>query len=271
MGFLYFAGVILLGSGPVSVVFLKGVSPCPLYVLVCLSSATAWLLSTTASSLVLRPLTPLHTESSFLNAATQLLISSIGIEATRYALFVVLMRGVSRLRCIAQNAGLKPPTSLDIAGASLAVGTGMGIGHCVFFQWTTVFSALDPATLTAPTCRGLPYLTATAVLTLAFSLLHVCGTVVIFESLQTRAHARAYFVSAINICAAFLTVFNRNDNGCFFTLPLILVSALVVFALGLITTTKICRTAIARSPSALAQKEVAQNKAAATVQQRLHP
>ena len=139
-------------------------------------------------------------------------------------------RLVSALNATARKGGLRPVSRLDALQLSLAVGLGHGAAHAAFLGAGVLSLAASPGTLYADSCPQLSLTAATALCSLALSLLLTFAMVCSFHGLATRSVGYIALPPALHVAAALLSLSSTAAGGCVATVTLLLLAAAVAVA-----------------------------------------
>jgi len=220
MSFIGFLGPFLLGTGPLISIFCLLIARKSFAVLLSLDSAFYWLTVLLGTSAVLKCFGTLEREVSA--HAGALLFSLLVQQTANYGMYRVnkVVKG------LLEEAGRKLGhgfTSLDALWVSVGLGFGHGAVQSTFFFVSLLEGKTKDATYyDYSVCPDMSLFTASALLTLGFSLFHTFSTVVFFEGLAARNFIQTTMPVFSHLLAALLTLSNFRKDGCLATIPITL-------------------------------------------------
>ncbi|KAH0453550.1 hypothetical protein IEQ34_017874 [Dendrobium chrysotoxum] len=108
-----------------------------------------------------------------------------------------------------------------------AGGLGHGVAHAVFFCLSLLTPAFGGATYYVERCSHMPFFLISAVISLAFLLIHTFSMVIAFNGYAESRKSDQFFVPVIHMVAAIMTLINLAPGGCAIGVPLLCISAAV--------------------------------------------
>ncbi|PSS24078.1 Gamma-secretase subunit APH1-like [Actinidia chinensis var. chinensis] len=219
-------GYALLALGPSLSLFVSVISKKPFLILTLLSSALLWLISLIVLSGVWRALLPLKTTSWWPYGI--LILSSVGFqEGLRIVFWRVYKRLEDMLDAFADRVS-KPRLFLtDKMQIALAGGLGHGVAHAVFFCLSLLTPAFGLATFYVEKCSQLPFFLISAIIALAFTIIHAFSMVIAFNGYEEKYRVQQLFVPIIHLVAGILTLINLASGGCIVGIPLLYFMAML--------------------------------------------
>lgn len=221
MGALSFFGHLLLGFGPIIIVFLFCIARKSLLVLLCLASAFYWLVTLFVISCLFRGFEPLSASVGPYLGLT--IVAVLAQEAARLGVVKFHGLSVNVLEKIARDETGGSLTISDRFSLSLTHGFGHGAVHSLFFFVCWLPLSLGDGTIYLDTCPHMSYYLVGALSTLGFAALHTGSMVVAVDGLERRDLKQGLMPAGAHLAAALLTLVNFTPNGCLATVPLLLV------------------------------------------------
>ncbi|KAJ4723300.1 gamma-secretase subunit APH1-like [Melia azedarach] len=217
-------GYALIALGPSLSLFVAVISKKPFLILTVLSSTLLWLISLIVLSGVWRAFLPLKSTAWWPYAI--LIITSVGFqEGLRVIFWKVYKRLEDMLDAFADRVGRPRLFLTDKMQIALAGGLGHGVAHAVFFCLSLLTPAFGPATFFVDRCSQVPFFLVSAIIALAFVTIHTFSMVIAFNGYADGNKVDQYFVPAVHLVAAMMTLINFATGGCLVGIPLIYIMA----------------------------------------------
>ncbi|KAI0496271.1 hypothetical protein KFK09_022585 [Dendrobium nobile] len=196
-------GYALIALGPALSIFVSVIAKKPFLVLTLLSSTLFWLVSLILLSGAWRAFLPIN--SSALWAYVIVIVTSVSFQEGVRLVFWKLYK---LLFCAAG-------------------GLGHGVAHGVFFCLSLLTPAFGGATYYVERCSHMPFFLISAIISLAFLLIHTFAMVIAFNGYAESRKSDQFFVPVIHMVAAIMTLINLAPGGCAIGVPLLCISAAV--------------------------------------------
>eukprot|EP00887_Chlorella_sp_A99_P004267 scaffold15.g4267.t1 len=228
MGLAGFAGLLLLGAGPIASVFLVCLARKSFLVLLALAGAFYWLVTLFVISALFRGWAPL---SPSVGPYAGLVVVAVLIqEVARVGVWRFHRLSERALDSIARQSSDAPLSAADRFGLALAHGLSHGGTHSLFFFVSWLPLSLGDGTIYSEHCPRMSYYLVGALSTLGFAALLTAGMIVALEGLERRDPRPACGTAAAHLGAALLTLGNFAHDGCMVTVPLLLAGGAVAAA-----------------------------------------
>ncbi|XP_065869380.1 gamma-secretase subunit APH1-like [Euphorbia lathyris] len=219
-------GYALLALGPSLSLFVSVISKKPFLILTVLSSALLWLMSLIVLSAIWRAFLPLKSSAWWPYAL--LIITSVSFqEGLRVFFWKVYKRLEDILDAFADRVSKPRLFVTDKMLIALAGGLGHGVAHAVFFCLSLLTPAFGPATFFIDSCSQMPFFLVSAIIALAFVTIHTFSMVIAFNGYAEGNKVDQYFVPAVHLLAALLTLVNLASGGCVVGIPLLYLVAIL--------------------------------------------
>ncbi|RQM25522.1 hypothetical protein B5M09_007309 [Aphanomyces astaci] len=233
-----FWGCMLTAFAPISFLFFTVVAQRAQLVILSITAAFFYLLGLLVAATLWTVIPPLH-DSIHATIPVAILIQ----ELFRYAFFIVYIRceqAVKRVTTKQNQLPLNDLTSsfgiiysysrlhcMEVAhGIHVASGVGFALMRALMMYGTVLASSLagEGASFTA-TCPQIPLVFASALSTLALTLLDVALMVLAFEGYRKRSAAHIVAVVLLHVGSGLSNMLNLNEVGCSASIPLTYVAA----------------------------------------------
>lgn len=212
-----FFGCFLVAFGPPLALFFSAVLPKSQLVVVCVSSAFFWLLSLAAAAILWYIL---PWEESYWFVMT---LSVCLQELARWICFHFYAKAERSFSVVSTNAIAFP---LKDSTSSIAAGLGFGLTFTGLLYGSFLANATGPGTLFSEHCPHMSAFVLSAWIALAFNVLHVALMVLAFHSYRQKSRPMVFLVFVLHLIASLMTLVNRNDGGCRYSIPLVWIIAL---------------------------------------------
>jgi len=126
----------------------------------------------------------------------------------------------------------------DEMKASLALGLGIGITHCLITYVTVLWEASGPAAAFSPACPAVNLFLTSALISLCFVLLNVFWTIISFDGFRKKSWWKMGGVVVSHLVASFLTMLNLKGGSCYTSIILLYVLLSLVSIVCWITVAK---------------------------------
>ena len=110
---------------------------------------------------------------------------------------------------------------------ALAGGLGHGVAHAVFFCISLLTPAFGPATYFVDRCSRVPFFLLSAIIALAFVIIHTFSMVIAFNGYTEGNKVDQYFVPIVHVVAGMVTLVNLAPGGCAVGIPLLYLVAIL--------------------------------------------
>ncbi|XP_024385828.1 gamma-secretase subunit APH1-like [Physcomitrium patens] len=228
MGVVVGLGYFLIALGPALTIFFSSIAPKPFLTLTVLASALIYLVSLVAAAIIWRAFLPGPSWVFLLMLATAVFIQ----EVTRIFYWRFFLKTEKYLNVLAVKLSKPQLNFVDRLEVSFASGVGHGVAHAIFFGLSVIAPAFGPATYYTESCKEMPFFLVSALLTLAFFLLHTFSMVIAFNAYTHGVGSQKLFVPVMHLGASFLTLINLLPNGCIVGVPLVFLCTLVTMVYG---------------------------------------
>lgn len=219
-------GYALIALGPALALFVALISTKPFLILTLLSSTLLWLISLIMLSGVWRPFLPLQTTQLW--PYFILLLTSIAFQEAIRILFWTAYRKLEDLLDAFADRVSKPRLyHTDKMQIALAGGLGHGLAHAVFFCLSLLTPAFGPATFYVEKCSRMPFFLVSAMIALAFVIIHTFSMVIAFSGFSEQNKVDQWFVPIVHLVAGMLTLVNLATGGCMIGIPILYLVAFV--------------------------------------------
>ncbi|RHZ33498.1 hypothetical protein DYB37_008598 [Aphanomyces astaci] len=213
-----FWGCMLTAFGPISFLFFTVVAQRAQLVILSITAAFFYLLGLLVAATLWTVIPPLH-DSIHATIPVAILVQ----ELFRYAFFVVYIRCEQAVKRVTTKQNQLPLNDLT---SSFASGVGFALMRALMMYGTVLASSLagEGASFTA-TCPQIPLVFASALSTLALTLLDVALMVLAFEGYRKRSAAHIVAVVLLHLGSGLSNMLNLNEVGCSASIPLTYVAA----------------------------------------------
>ncbi|KAF0775798.1 hypothetical protein AaE_000502 [Aphanomyces astaci] len=213
-----FWGCMLTAFAPISFLFFTVVAQRAQLVILSITAAFFYLLGLLVAATLWTVIPPLH-DSIHATIPVAILVQ----EMFRYAFFVVYIRCEQAVKRVTTKQNQLPLNDLT---SSFASGVGFALMRALMMYGTVLASSLagEGASFTA-TCPQIPLVFASALSTLALTLLDVALMVLAFEGYRKRSAAHIVAVVLLHLGSGLSNMLNLNEVGCSASIPLTYVAA----------------------------------------------
>ncbi|KAL0910006.1 hypothetical protein M5K25_020927 [Dendrobium thyrsiflorum] len=219
-------GYALIALGPALSIFVSVIAKKPFLVLTLLSSTLFWLVSLILLSGAWRAFLPI--KSSALWTYVIVIVTSVSFQEGVRLVFWKLYKKLEEMLNAFADRTSKPRLFLtDKMQIGLAGGLGHGVAHAVFFCLSLLTPAFGGATYYVERCSHMPFFLISAIISLAFLLMHTFSMVIAFNGYAESRKSDQLFVPIIHMVAAIMTLINLAPGGCAIGVPLLCISAAV--------------------------------------------
>ncbi|XP_022875117.1 gamma-secretase subunit APH1-like [Olea europaea var. sylvestris] len=219
-------GYTLLALGPSLSLFIAVIAKKPFLILTLLSSTLVWLISLIVLSGLWRAFLPFKTGSLW--PCMLIILTSVAFqEALRPLFWKIYKRLEDILDAFADRVSRPRLFITDKMQIALAGGMGHGVAHAVFFCLSLLTPAFGPGTYYVEKCSQMSFFLVSAVIALAFVTIHTLSMVIAFNGYAEGNKVDQYFVPAVHLVAAMLTLVNLSQGGCIIGIPLLYFMALL--------------------------------------------
>lgn len=185
-----------------------------------------WLISLIVLSGVWRAFLPLKT-TAWWPYVILILTSVIFQEGIRILFWRAYRKLEDILDAFADRVS-KPHLYLtDKMQIALAGGMGHGLAHAVFFCISLLTPAFGPATFYVEKCSQMPFFLVSAIIALAFVIIHTFSMVIAFNGFAEQIKVDQLFAPVVHLIAGMLTLVNLASGGCMIGIPMLYVVASV--------------------------------------------
>lgn len=213
-------GYALIALGPSLSLFISVISKKPFLILTVLSSTLLWLISLIVLSALWRVFLPLNSTTWWPYGL--LLFTSIAFQEGLRLLFWKVYKRLEDLLDAFADKVSKPRLFLtDKMQISLAGGLGHGVAHAVFFCLSLLTPAFGPATYFVDRCSQIPFFLVSAIIALAFVMIHTFSMVIAFNGYAEGNKVDQIFVPSVHFAAGLVTLVNFASGGCIVSIPLL--------------------------------------------------
>ncbi|KAL8098192.1 hypothetical protein AgCh_031093 [Apium graveolens] len=220
-------GYALIALGPALALFVALISAKPFLILTLLSSTLLWLISLILLSGVWRPFLPLETTTQLWPFFILILTSIAFQEALRILLWRAYRKLEDILDAFADRVSKPRLYHTDKMQIALAGGLGHGLAHAVFFCLSLLTPAFGPATFYVEKCSRMPFFLVSAMIALAFVIIHTFSMVIAFSGFAEQNKVDQSFVPIVHLVSGLLTLVNFASGGCMIGIPMLYLVALV--------------------------------------------
>jgi len=222
-------GCTCLAFGPPFALCYFTIAHDPVRIIIAIASAFFWLVALLLSS-VWWALIPLR-DSGEVEVA--LVFSILVQEAFRLLVYAILRKAEGGLKKVTQEDAALIDNKHILA---YVAGLGFGVMSGAFALINLLADSVGPGTVGLRGGGDSPrFLVATALLTLAFILLHTAWNVVFCDALDKRRWFVVAGVVLMHFAASFLTLFNRSHHLYWVSIPGVYLILVVSIALALRT------------------------------------
>ncbi|KAK1356323.1 Gamma-secretase subunit APH1-like [Heracleum sosnowskyi] len=219
-------GYVLIGLGPALALFVALISTKPFLILTLLSSTLLWLITLIVLSGLWSPFLPLETTQLW--PFFILLLTSIAFQEAIRILFWTAYRKLEDILDTFADRVSKPRLyHTDKMQIALAGGLGHGLAHAVFFCLSLLTPAFGPATFYVEKCSRMPFFLVSAMIALAFVIIHTFSMVIAFSGFAEQNKVDQMFVPIVHLVAGMLTLVNVASGGCMIGIPMLYLVAFV--------------------------------------------
>lgn len=226
-----FFGCLLTAFGPLVSLFFVVVSCRAQLVILAIAAAFAWLVSILVSSLFWIIIPPLK-ESISATVPLSVLIQ----ELFRYGLFRAYVSGENAIKQVTTSDAQLP---LNDFTSSLAAGVGFSLMQVTMMYGSVLASSLGgKGAVFTDACSDLPLIFVSGLHALAFGFMNVALMIMAFNAYRQGSVVNIALIVILHMAAALATLFNLNDDGCVYSIPLSFGVALLSCAGAFVTIKK---------------------------------
>ncbi|KAL1811019.1 hypothetical protein ACET3Z_021084 [Daucus carota] len=219
-------GYALIALGPALALFTALISTKPFLILTLVSSTLLWLISLIVLSALWRAFLPFQATQFGWPYFILILTCIVFQEAVRFLLWTAYRKLEHVLNDFADRVS-KPRLYLtDKMQIALAGGLGHGLAHGVFFCLSLLTPAFGPATFYVQKCSQMPFFLVSAMIALAFVIIHTFSMVIAFKGFAEQNKVDQLFVPIVHLVAGMLTLVNLASGGCMIGIPMLYLVAL---------------------------------------------
>ncbi|KAG9400580.1 anterior pharynx defective 1 [Aphanomyces cochlioides] len=223
-----FWGSMLTAFAPITCLFMVVVAKRAQLVILTITAAFFYLLGLLVSATLWTIIPPLHD-----SIQATIPISIIIQEVFRYAFFQVYIRSEQAVKRVTTKQNQLPLNDLT---SSFASGVGFALMRSLMLYGSVLAASMtgEGAAFTS-TCPQLPLVYASALSTLALSLMDVALMVLAFEGYRKRSPGHIAAVVLIHLGSGLSNLVNLNEVGCQASIPLTYVAALLAVVAAIIS------------------------------------
>ncbi|KAF0682848.1 Aste57867_25071 [Aphanomyces stellatus] len=223
-----FWGCMLTAFAPVSFLFFTVVAQRAQLVILTITAAFFYLVSLLVAATLWQVIPPLH-DSIHATIPVSILIQ----EVFRYAFFQVYVRCEQAVKRVTTKQNQLPLNDLT---SSFASGVGFALMRSLMMYGTVLAASMtgEGAAFTS-TCPQMPLVFASALSTLALTLMDVALMVLAFEGFRKRSLAHIMAVVLLHLGSGLSNMLNLNEVGCKASIPLTYVAAVLAIAAATIS------------------------------------
>ncbi|OQR97789.1 hypothetical protein ACHHYP_10010 [Achlya hypogyna] len=216
-----FWGSLLTAFAPIAALFLMVVAQRAQLVILCITAAFFYLLGLLVAATVWTVITPLQS-----SVQATIPIAILLQEVFRYIFFNVYVRCELAVKKVTTKQNQLPLNDLT---TSFASGVGFALMRALMLYGTVLASSVqgEGAAFT-DTCASVPLVFASALSTLALTIMDVALMIVAFEGFRKKSAPHIAAVVLIHLGSGLSNMLNLNEVGCKASIPLTYVAA--VFA-----------------------------------------
>ncbi|CAK4121259.1 unnamed protein product [Aphanomyces euteiches] len=223
-----FWGSMLTAFAPITCLFMVVVAKRAQLVILTITAAFFYLLGLLVSATLWSIIPPLHD-----SIQATIPVSIIIQEIFRYAFFQVYIRSEQAVKRVTTKQNQLPLNDLT---SSFASGVGFALMRSLMLYGSVLAASMtgEGAAFTS-TCPQLPLVYASALSTLALSLMDVALMVLAFEGYRKRSPGHIAAVVLIHLGSGLSNLVNLNEVGCQASIPLTYVAALLAVVAAIIS------------------------------------
>lgn len=225
MSFVSFLGPCLIGVGPLFVIFVLFIARKSFLVLLTLASVFYWLIFLLILASIFRPFTPLEDNAGI--HAVVLIFSILLEQSAKYLLFKLSLQVIEVLQEVGRKTG-HGFNALDAIWISFGLGFGQALTHGTFFFVGVLESTSIGVSHYLDSCHEMSFYLASALLTLAFGILHLFSTIVFFKGLMSKNWVQIGAPPFAHLVAGLVTLVNYAESGCVVVIPFNLCLAMLI-------------------------------------------
>ncbi|KAH9521948.1 Aph1ap [Dermatophagoides farinae] len=209
MAYLEFFGYCLIAFGPSLAMFCLVIANDPIRIIIMISACFFWLVSLLLSSILWTIVVPLKEYLLF-----GVTFSILFQETFRYLFYQVLRKAETGLQKVAEvgrngSNEIQPKLDTNRMQLSFVSGVGFGVMSGVFSLINILADATGPGTVGLDGGSTYFFLCA-SLTTLAFILLHICWTIILFKSCDSGNKPFILFVLISHLAASYITFLNPS-------------------------------------------------------------
>ncbi|XP_027204503.1 gamma-secretase subunit Aph-1 [Dermatophagoides pteronyssinus] len=210
MGYLEFLGYCMISFGPALALFCFVIAKDPIRIIIMISACFFWLVSLLLSSILWTIVVPLKEYLIF-----GVTFSIFFQETFRYLFYRVLRKAESGLKKVAEvgqtvSNDIQPKLDTNRMQLSFVSGIGFGVMSGAFSIINILADATGPGTVGLNGGSNYFFLCA-SLTTLAFILLHICWTIILFKSCDSGNKSLIIFVFISHLAASYITFLNPSQ------------------------------------------------------------
>ncbi|CAK5209222.1 hypothetical protein LEN26_003037 [Aphanomyces euteiches] len=219
---------MLTAFAPITCLFMVVVAKRAQLVILTITAAFFYLLGLLVSATLWSIIPPLHD-----SIQATIPVSIIIQEIFRYAFFQVYIRSEQAVKRVTTKQNQLPLNDLT---SSFASGVGFALMRSLMLYGSVLAASMtgEGAAFTS-TCPQLPLVYASALSTLALSLMDVALMVLAFEGYRKRSPGHIAAVVLIHLGSGLSNLVNLNEVGCQASIPLTYVAALLAVVAAIIS------------------------------------
>ncbi|KDO30715.1 hypothetical protein SPRG_04617 [Saprolegnia parasitica CBS 223.65] len=223
-----FWGSLLTAFAPISALFLLVVAQRAQLVILAITAAFFYLLGLLVAATVWTAIPPLQT-----SIQATIPISILIQELFRYLFFNVYVRCELAVKKVTTKQNQLPLNDLTTAFAS---GVGFALMRALMLYGTVLAASVqgEGAAFT-DSCPSVPLVFASALSTLALTLMDVALMIVAFEGFRKKSVAHIAAVVLIHLGSGLSNMLNLNEVGCKASIPLTYVATALAIAAAMLT------------------------------------
>jgi hypothetical protein len=150
-----------------------------------------------------------------------MLVSTFFQEVCRYISVIAYRRTETLIKASSPQQPQVFP--LNDLSSSLAAGVGFGAMHSLMMYGSVLSASSGDGVLFEESCPTFPLIVVSAFNSLAFFILDVIFTYLAFIAERTKSRLLFGFIFMIHLVSSFVTLGNKNSNGCEVSLSLLLI------------------------------------------------